>query len=116
MKVSQRVGGLAVAICLGVGSPATAYAEDRGAATEFALGAGSFAATAVWGSAKVVYAVGGTVIGGLAWVLSGGRTDVARAIVQPAVRGDYIVTPDHLLGRRPISFIGRDPETGPYPY
>ena len=33
----------------------------------------------------------------------------ARAVVMPAVRGDYVVTPAILSGERPLEFYGRAP-------
>ena len=32
------------------------------------------------------------------------------AVITPAVRGDYVVTPAHLRGERELEFIGRDPD------
>ena len=47
---------------------------------------------------------------GLAYVFSAGNADVARPIWDASMRGDYTLVPDQLLGRRPITFIGRSPE------
>jgi hypothetical protein len=41
---------------------------------------------------------------------------VFRAISQPALRGDYVLTPEQLRGEQTWRFMGRDPELGPYPY
>ena len=65
--------------------------------------------TFVYGTVKTVYAIVGTITGGLAFALTGGRGDVAREIIQPAVRGDYAITPDILTGQQPLVFVGRDP-------
>ena len=46
---------------------------------------------------------------------SAGDNDVAKTVTTPAVRGDYVVTPEHLRGKRPLEFIGRDPEYRPDP-
>ena len=103
------------ALLLGVMAPDAARAAERHAATHFALGAGSVLGTFVYGTVKTVYAVLGTVTGGLAFALTGGRGDVARAIIQPAVRGDYVIVPEHLTFERPLIFAGRDPiETTDY--
>ena len=97
------------ALLWGVMGPGAARAAERHAATHFALGAGSVLSTFVYGSVKTVYAILGSITGGLAFALTGGRGDVARAIIQPAVRGDYVVTPEHLTMERPLVFAGRDP-------
>lgn len=81
----------------------------------FLLGAGSVLSTFVYGTVKTTYAILGSITGGLAFALSGGRNDVARAIIQPAVRGDYVVTPEHLTMNQPLVFVGRDPVESSYP-
>ena len=61
----------------------------------------------VYGPVKMAYSVLGTVFGGIAWALSGGDTEVMTAVISPAVRGDYVITPSHLRGETPVEFIGR---------
>lgn len=97
------------------GLPGVSRAAERGAAAELGLGVASVICTVGYGIAKTIYALGGSATGGLAYVFTGGRQDVARAVVQPAVRGDYVVTPDHLTGVRPLEVAGRDPLTTTYP-
>jgi len=50
----------------------------------------------------------GSITGGFAYLLTGGRLDVPREIIQPAVRGDYVVTPEHLTFNQPLLFVGRE--------
>jgi hypothetical protein len=88
--------------------PAGAQQESTGAAAGW--GALSALTSLVYSPVKVVYAVGGLVVGGFAWVFSAGDNDVVRTVTTPAVRGDYVVTPEHLRGERPLEFIGREPE------
>jgi hypothetical protein len=57
----------------------------------------------------VVYAVLGSATGGLAYLLTGGDGHTARNITQKAVRGDYVVTPEHLTAEQPLVFVGIDP-------
>jgi hypothetical protein len=73
------------------------------------LGSGSVLCSLVYGPAKLVYAGLGTIVAGSAWALAGGDSAVASPILNAAVRGDYVLTPDHLRGRQPIEFVGRDP-------
>ncbi len=104
-----------LSVCLALASalpaPAAAQASERNAAAEFGLGVAAFVFTLPYGLVKTAYAVGGSVTGGLAWVLTGGRNEIARAIIQPAMRGDYVVVPEHLLLERSLVFVGRDPRT-----
>ncbi len=94
---------------IGGAGPAGAQDAERGAPMEFVLGASSFALTLPYGLVKLTYAHGGRLTGGVAWVLTGGRSEIARAIVQPAVRGDYVIIPEHLTNDRALVFVGRDP-------
>jgi len=91
-------------------APQGARADDDSIESEAGLGALAAVGTLLYGPAKVVYAVSGLIFGGLAWGLSGGDGDVLKAVVTPAVRGDYVLTPALLRGERPIEFFGKDPE------
>lgn len=79
---------------------------------ELGYGFGSALASVFYIPAKVTYAGLGLVTGGLGYVLTGGRADVANNIIYPAVRGHYVVTPSHLKGTEPIYFVGAAPEPG----
>jgi len=72
------------------------------------LQAGALFTTLLYGPVKVCYAVLGSVVSGLAWGVTAGNSDVARPIFVSAAYGDYVVTPDHLTGQRPLEFVGRD--------
>jgi hypothetical protein len=81
---------------------------------EAGYGVGAAVASVFYIPAKVTYAGLGLLAGGLGYVLSGGRADVANNIIYPAVGGNYVVTPSHLKGKEPIYFVGAPPpETGP---
>ncbi len=73
-------------------------------------GVGAALASVFYIPAKVTYAGLGLLTGGLGFVLTGGRADVANNIIYPAVRGNYVVTPSHLKGSEPIYFVGAAPE------
>lgn len=102
-----RIGALVVCVLALGGAPSAALADD-GTAEEAGWGIASALGSLVYGPAKVVYAVGGTVVGGFAWLFSAGDMDVAVPIWKRSVRGDYVLTPQHVRGERPIEFIGRD--------
>jgi hypothetical protein len=81
---------------------------------EAGYGAGAAIASVFYIPAKVTYAGLGLITGGLGYLLTGGRADVANNIIYPAVRGNYVVTPSHLKGTEPLYFVGAPPpETGP---
>jgi len=101
-----------VVLAITAPSPAAAQAKDRSAPVHFGLGVGSLVLTLPYGLAKTAYALGGSLTGGLAWALTGGRWDIARAIIQPAIRGHYVITPQQLTGGQSLVFVGRDPVEG----
>ena len=115
MKTRTFVWALVCVLALGAVTPAAA-AEPRSAAAHLGLGIASVAATMIYGPVKVLYAVGGSTVAGLAYLFSAGRLDTAQTILQPAVRGDYVVTPEHLTYNQPLCFVGRDPASDPNPY
>jgi hypothetical protein len=91
-------------------APLPAAAESAGPVTNFAYGAGSAVASLVYGPAKVLYAIGGSIIAGCAYLFSGGDGAVASPIIDAAMRGDYVISPDMLRGERELHFIGERPE------
>jgi hypothetical protein len=95
----------ALLIALG-GHTAVAADESGSSATGAGLQAASWLATVPYGAAKVVYAISGGVVGSLAWMISGGNTEVAKAIWNPSMTGHYIVQPQNLTGDKALHFIG----------
>jgi hypothetical protein len=91
-----------------VAEPATPAAEP--AIGELGFGVGSMFASMFYMPAKVTYAGLGLLAGGLGYVLSGGRADVANNIIAPAIGGHYVVTPNQLKGADPLYFVGAPAE------
>lgn len=110
IRSSLRLLAAALVCAAVIASPIAARAEnapERNVMMQYGLGVGSVLCSLVYGPVKVVYATLGSFTGGMAWLLTGGRADVPREIIQPAVRGDYIVTPEHLTFNQPLEFVGR---------
>ncbi len=106
-----RVVAATLLVMVVAGAPAAALADEapeRNIMLHYGLGVGSVFATLVYGPVKVMYATLGSITGGLAYLLTGGRLDVPREIIQPAVRGDYVVTPEHLTFNQPLLFVGKE--------
>jgi hypothetical protein len=78
-------------------------------------GAGTLAADVFYVPAKFLYALSGGLIGGGAYVLTGGNTQTANTIWRSSLGGDYVVTPDMIAGRQPVHFSGPTgtPPAGP---
>ena len=100
----------AAALVLVLGQSVAPAARAASAAEEAGVGVGVVFANLVYAPAKMIYALFGGMIGGIAYGLSGGDEDVAMRVIEPAWRGDYALTPDHLRGKRTIEFFGRRAE------
>ncbi|HVH19766.1 MAG TPA: hypothetical protein VNF72_15820 [Myxococcota bacterium] len=109
MTKQHRCGGWVLA-----GLMAATVAAGPAAADDLANDAGMGAlagfSTLLYAPVKLVYATAGILVGGIAWGLSGGDNDVMMAVMVPAVRGDYVITPAQIRMEEPIEFFGRDPE------
>ena len=88
-----------------VGSAAPARAESAG--QELGMGVSVVVVNVFYMPAKLLYALGGSLVAGGAWLFSGGDNDVARPIVDASVRGDYVIEPAHLRREKEIEFVGR---------
>jgi hypothetical protein len=89
-------------------APPSARAQgDEPSGTNAFAGAGAMLCTLVYSPLKIAYAASGLVVGGMAWMWSFGSRRVTRPIFTAALRGDYVVTPEHLTGQRRLEFIGR---------
>lgn len=70
------------------------------------MGAASAAATILYFPFKAAFAIGGGLVGGLAYVFSGFSEQTAKNIWVPSMYGTYVITPEHLNGDRPVRFLG----------
>ena len=117
MKTTTRKGlrrNLASLVLAGIiaTAPSLALAEDgaKNMAQDAGVGVGSAIASLIYAPIKLTYAVGGLIVGGLAWAFSGGDAEVASVVLTPSLRGDYVVTRSQLMGRQEIEFFGRRPD------
>jgi hypothetical protein len=102
----MRATGLAIAMSVGVAAPALADEPTN----ELKTGASCVLANVVYMPAKLLYAAGGGLVAGAAYLFSAGDKDVAKPILDAAVGGDYVVQPDHLKGDKQLSFFGQSQE------
>jgi hypothetical protein len=73
--------------------------------------AACWALTIPYGAAKMVYSIGGGIVGGFAWAATGGNMAVAKSVWIPSMTGDYIVQPQHLAGEKHLYFVGVSSES-----
>lgn len=93
----------------------TGWAEERSnedaenTPTQYGLGVASFFCSIPYGAAKFAYATVFGIIGGLAYIGTGGNQKVANVIWDTSMRGTYVISPRHLKGEEPIRFLGVPP-------
>lgn len=85
-------------------SSATDSSQGTGAGAGMQVA--SALATIVYFPFKAAFAIGGGVVGGLAYAFSGGNENAAKSIWQTSMYGTYLITPDHLSGDKPVRFLG----------
>ena len=93
----------------------TPPAQTTGAGEELGYGFGSVLANVFYIPAKITYAGLGLMTGGVGYLITGFRGDVANNIIYPAVGGNYVVTPSQLKGTEPLYFVGAPPPESPSP-
>jgi hypothetical protein len=86
----------------GVSSAKASEQSDHSAGTY----AGTVLANVVYFPAKALFAGGGAVTSGVAYLVTLGNRDTARSIWDASVEGDYVVTPNMIEGRDPVHFVG----------
>ena len=91
-------------------TPAWSQSADtdtrQGTAGGVGMQLAAFGATIPYFVGKGAFAIGGGIIGGLAYVFSGFNEQTAKSIWVPSMYGTYLITPEHLTGDRPVRFLG----------
>jgi len=80
--------------------------SEGGNASSAGIGVLSGLSTLLYLPVKTAFAIGGGVVGGLAYVFSGGNEHAAKSIWTTSMYGTYVITPEHLRGDKPIRFLG----------
>ena len=87
-------------------APPPSEGTEGGSASSAGMQAAAGVSTLLYLPLKLAFAIGGGVVGGLAYAFSGGNEQAAKSIWTTSIYGTYIITPDHLEGNRPIRFLG----------
>ena len=87
-------------------SQASASDQQQGTPTGAGMQAAAAVSTILYFPFKGAFAIGGGIVGGLAYVFSGGSEQTAKSIWVPSMYGTYVITPEHLTGDRPVRFMG----------
>ena len=106
----KLAGMVCLIVSLNVVSPLSVSADaSSGSSAEEGTGikVAGWAATVPYCLAKSTFAALGGIVGGFAYVLSGGNAETARAVWTTSILGTYIIRPEHLRGEERIHFLGR---------
>jgi len=87
-------------------APPSSASTEGGTASSAGMQAAAGVSTLLYLPLKLVFAIGGGIVGGLAYAFSGGNEQAAKSIWDTSLYGTYLITPDHLQGNRPIRFLG----------
>jgi hypothetical protein len=117
----MAIGLLAVALVFGSAAGRPVYAQpdeepaplgesashsEPGPAAAMGWGMAAVGTNLGYMPAKMIYALAGGLVGLMAWGVTAGNSDVALGILQPALAGTWVLTPEMLRGEQPIMFIG----------
>ncbi|MBH0176634.1 MAG: hypothetical protein HP491_01885 [Nitrospira sp.] len=80
--------------------------QQQGTATGAGMQAAAAVSTILYFPFKGAFAIGGGLVGGLAYLFSGGSEQTAKSIWIPSMYGTYVIVPEHLTGDRPVRFLG----------
>jgi hypothetical protein len=70
------------------------------------VGAGTVVGNILYMPAKLLYGIGGGIVGGAGYLLTGGNTQVSNTIWRSSLGGDYVLTPAMVAGKEPVHFSG----------
>ena len=114
MLASLAMALALVLVLAGTPPPAFAEKEESGPIGKFLFGIGAGVCTLAYTPLKIVYAVASLPLGGLVYMFSVGNTEMSERVWRSGTQGNWVVTPEHLQGRRNIEFVGAANE-GPDP-
>lgn len=87
-------------------APPSSESTEGGTASSAGMQVAAGFSTLLYLPLKLAFAIGGGIVGGLAYAFSGGNEQAAKSIWDTSLYGTYLITPDHLQGNRPIRFLG----------
>ena len=87
-------------------APSSGTSTEGGTPLSAGMGAASAVFTILYFPFKAAFAIGGGIVGGLAYAFSGGNEQAAKSIWTTSLLGDYYISPDQIEGNRPIRFLG----------
>lgn len=103
IRVRGVVSALVIAGLVSI-QPVAARAADG---KHVGVGAACALSNVLYGPAKLLLMMVGSLTAGLGYAVTAGDIDVARKILDSSVMGDYVIEPAHITGQKPLEFIGQ---------
>ena len=109
LRMHVRLAGWMLLLALITAPSASRADENESSFSRFSWGLGAGICTLVYTPLKVAYAATTIPIGGLVWLWSVGDAEIAARVISRGTTGDFVLTPEHLKGERPLVFVGDPP-------
>ena len=104
---SSGCAALAVGAASGAAGGAASSVEQSDDQDHSAMAyVGSVGASALYFPAKLLFAAGGALTSGVAYLVTLGDSSPSQSIWTASVDGDYVVTPRMIEGRDDVDFVG----------
>ncbi len=101
---------LAIAMMISFGTVSRATATPR-YVNDMGYGMAAFSGTLLYFPAKLLYGLGGGLVGTLAYGLTAGDFNVAQSIWSPSMGGTWVLSSEMMAGEKPILFSGETYES-----
>jgi hypothetical protein len=92
------------------GDEARRPVEEESYLAQFGWGMAAIGANLGYMPAKFLYAMGGGLVGLLAYGVTVGDSDTVQGILSPSIGGTWVLTPDNLRNPDTILFVGESYE------
>ena len=102
LRIRGAVSAFVIAGLISI-QPGVARAAD---AKHVGVGSVCALSNVLYGPAKLLLAMLGSITAGLGYAVTAGDIDVARKILDSSVMGDYVIEPAHITGEKSLEFIG----------
>ena len=106
IKSIVTVSVIIIALLTSMTQVQAAGEEQSTGTSDLVTGAACFIITPVYGAFKLAFAGLGAIVGGATWMFTGGDEKAAQKVWDSSLKGTYIITPDHLAGKKPVEFVG----------
>ena len=106
LRADRLRATLAAAVVIATLLAAPQAGAQESLTNDIGMGIASGVCTLIYTPFKILYAAGGTLVGGLVYIWSVGDIESAQRVLRITAGGDYVVSPEHLRGLRVLQVSG----------